>query len=164
MIEKLCWPSTDTFRAHGCHFSHCEPLWALCSWFCELCSYGVLHRSSPSSEGFHWLHLVFGCGLCICSYQLLESASQMTIGISTDTMHNLVFLLGPLTAGVGVSLTRLLESLFLLLGHLIQPWYESLFLVFFFFFCNLLCHAQLISLGSLSFLFYFSGKWRRRNR
>lgn len=62
---------------------------SLLSLFYGPCSPGVLdpygsyNPCSPSSAGFPELHLVF-VGLYICSYQLLEEVSLMTIGLEND--------------------------------------------------------------------------------
>lgn len=73
---------------HDGQISLYDCLWALLNWFCEPFTHSVLNLSdsynliSPSSVDQSWLSIVFGCGLCICSYQLLHETSLLTVGIT----------------------------------------------------------------------------------
>lgn len=45
-------PSSDPYRVYACPFSHCELQWTLLSWFCRLCSPGVLEPPGSSYNPF----------------------------------------------------------------------------------------------------------------
>lgn len=79
-------PDTDPHRLHGCCSSLCEALWALFSWFCGLCSAGVLvpsvsyNLSSPSSVRFPWF---LDCSSHIprVQYMCLEATEMGSVGV-----------------------------------------------------------------------------------
>lgn len=117
-----------------------QSLWAQrtqVNWFCGFvcllvfcCFCGVSHRSSsPSSEGFPELCILFGCDFCICFYQLLGGWS-----LSDNDYARL------LSANVADIISTVMGGLPLSMGLKLDQWLVGYSLHF----CSIFTHAHLL--------------------